>query len=411
MDAESTTTDHHDETAPASNAHAYPWGTADTARAACDDLAVTTHADAAETTGEQSTEEPRAEKMHRALAHPFPQVIDLTTVQPRQVSYLWKPYFPAKFCLLEGKPDVGKSQLYLYLAARITQGLPFFTEDAALRRAPGTVIIVQAEDDIEDTFLPRLLAAGADISKVIPLKSTWSQELPDGSVTTTSMTFQDLGMLDTAALHYKPQLIVIDPFNAFVAGKSTQTSWSMRPLMQNLMALARRHACPVLAIRHLTKKARGAALDAGAGSHDIIAASRSMMLMARDPHDPSQYVFAHAKSNTAVKGDALTYRLVHVPEFDAPRLEFTGFSPLTADDLVNPQRIDTTVEAAEAFLHAWLAKAPRPSHEVKKAAQRRGFSRRVLDAAKKNVGVQTKGVYVQGKRGAQEHVWGLPTPE
>ncbi len=51
MNPESTMTDHHDETVPASNAHAYPWETADTARAACNDLAVTTYADAAETQG------------------------------------------------------------------------------------------------------------------------------------------------------------------------------------------------------------------------------------------------------------------------------------------------------------------------------------------------------------------------
>lgn len=53
----------------------------------------------------------------------LPQVIDLTQLTPKKVPYLWQPYVPAKFCLLDGKPDVGKSQLYLYLTACITRGV------------------------------------------------------------------------------------------------------------------------------------------------------------------------------------------------------------------------------------------------------------------------------------------------
>ena len=339
----------------------------------------------------------------------LPQVIDLTQLTPKKVPSLWQPYVPAKFCLLDGKPDVGKSQLYLYLTACLTRGEPFFTEDTDLTREPGNVIIVQAEDDIEDTFLPRLHAAGADLSRVILLQSTWTTPPARGKTTKGKITFNDLEALHIAAKQYASKLIVLDPFNAFVAGKGTNTSHSMRPLMENLMHLATMHACPVLVVRHISKHHRGTALDAGAGSHDIVAACRSLLLAARDPSVPGQFVLAHAKSNLATKGDTLTYRLVNDPNWDAPCLAFTGYSHLTADDLASPKRVDQGIETAEAFLQEFLSAKPRPAEDVKKAAQRCGFSRRALEAAKKNVGIQTKGVYTQGRRGAQEHLWFLPT--
>jgi hypothetical protein len=179
--------------------------------------------------------------------------------------------------------------------------------------------------------------------------------------------------------------------------------------MENLMHLATVHACPVLVVRHISKHHRGTALDAGAGSHDIVAACRSLLLAARDPSVPGQFVLAHAKSNLAAKGDSLIYRLVNDPNWDAPRLTFTGYSHLTADDLASPKHLEQGIGEAEAFLQTFLATKPRPAEEVKKEAQRRGFSRRALEAAKKNVGVRSKGVYVQGRRGAQEHLWFLPT--
>ena len=346
--------------------------------------------------------------MKSSDAQKLPQVIDLTKLQPKKVSYLWEPYLPAKFCLIDGKPDVGKSQFYLYLTARITRGLSFFTEDTDLRREPGNVIIVQAEDDIEDTLLPRLHAAGADLNRVILLKRAWTTQDANGKSKVRKIVFDDLESLHLVASQYQPKLIVFDPFNAFVSG-SPNTSHSTRPMMENLMNLAATHDCCVLVVRHISKHHRGIALDAGAGSHDIVAACRSMLLAARDPQIPGQFVLTHAKSNLSARGDSLTYRIANVSDWDAPRLEFTGYSHLTADDLANPKRFDNGVQDAEAFLQSLLAQEPRPSEEVKKAAQRRGFSRRVLDAAKKNVGVKTRGVYVQGRRGAQEHVWTLPT--
>jgi hypothetical protein len=62
-------------------------------------------------------------------------------------------------------------------------------EDDDQQRKPGNVIIVQAEDDVEDTLLPRLYAAGADLSKVILLKRTWTTKDANGKTTAGKITW------------------------------------------------------------------------------------------------------------------------------------------------------------------------------------------------------------------------------
>jgi len=192
-------------------------------------------------------------------AQKLPQVIDLTKLKPKKVSYLWEPYLPNKFCLLDGKPDVGKSQYYLYVSARITCGMPFFTEDADLHREPRNVIIVQAEDDVEDTLLPRLHAAGADLSRVILLKRTWNTEDANGKTRAGKITFNDLRSLHTAAEQYRPKLIVMDPFNAFVAGRGTSASharyltplrYKMASILSSRMARICHHITPGVSSIH-----------------------------------------------------------------------------------------------------------------------------------------------------------------
>ena len=63
---------------------------------------------------------------------------------------------------MEGDPGLGKSLLTLYLAARITMGLPMPDGSHCER---GSVVIVNAEDGLEDTVKPRLEVAGADIPR------------------------------------------------------------------------------------------------------------------------------------------------------------------------------------------------------------------------------------------------------
>lgn len=101
----------------------------------------------------------------------------LADVTPKKVEWLWRPWLPlGKVSILEGDPDVGKSMLTLTLAATVSTGRAWpesRIDDKAVDQAtaePAGVVLVGVEDDEEDTIVPRLLAAGADLTRIVTLR-------------------------------------------------------------------------------------------------------------------------------------------------------------------------------------------------------------------------------------------------
>ena len=91
-----------------------------------------------------------------------------TEVATRKVKWLWTGRFPLRgLSLLAGNPGVGKSHLALYMAAVITNGGKWPDGKEAVEQ--GSVIILTAEDSLEETMSLRLRAAGADLSRIMYL--------------------------------------------------------------------------------------------------------------------------------------------------------------------------------------------------------------------------------------------------
>ena len=75
------------------------------------------------------------------------------------------PEFPlGKYSTIIGHPGLGKSLLTTDLAARVSMGAPGPGSDEP--GEPGDAVMIQNEDDAEDTGVPRLIAAGADLKRV-----------------------------------------------------------------------------------------------------------------------------------------------------------------------------------------------------------------------------------------------------
>ncbi len=85
-------------------------------------------------------------------------------VKPEAVDWLWKDRIPlAKLTVIDGDPGLGKSMLTLDLAARVSTGKGSPDEKPL---AEGGVVILSAEDGAADTIAPRLIASGADPSRI-----------------------------------------------------------------------------------------------------------------------------------------------------------------------------------------------------------------------------------------------------
>ena len=84
------------------------------------------------------------------------EVLCLADVQAKPIEWLWKNWVAVgKVSILAGEGGIGKSTILCDLAARTTTGNTWPDHEAGT--APGSVIILAAEDDVEDTLAPRLL--------------------------------------------------------------------------------------------------------------------------------------------------------------------------------------------------------------------------------------------------------------
>jgi len=110
-------------------------------------------------------------------------------IKPTTVKWLWPGRFAlGKLGIIAGLPDEGKGLLFYYIIARITRGRPWPCGEGT---APlGNVILLTAEDDLQDTVIPRLIAAGADRARVEILRM-----VPNGNGKRMFSLVTDLEML------------------------------------------------------------------------------------------------------------------------------------------------------------------------------------------------------------------------
>ncbi len=114
----------------------------------------------------QLLQSPRPERLHaesrltqriRSSVHR-----GVAEIQPKTLRWVWRDRIPAgKLCLIVGDPDKGKSLITLDIAARITTGRPF---PDGVPSEIGSVIILSAEDDPEDTIRRKSLFCHAYLS-------------------------------------------------------------------------------------------------------------------------------------------------------------------------------------------------------------------------------------------------------
>jgi len=147
-------------------------------------------------------------------------LIELSEVEPEQVSWLWHPYIPrGKVTIIEGVEGEGKSWLSLVLTTIISRGWEFPSKDnpipkETVTKEPEPVIYYTAEDGIADTLVPRLIAAGADLTKV----SAVSPEM--------EISLTDTDMFEEMLKIKRPALMVLDTLSSIADGCDRSSSKS-----------------------------------------------------------------------------------------------------------------------------------------------------------------------------------------
>ena len=306
-------------------------------------------------------------------------------VQSTPVDWLWYPYIPlGKISLIQGDPGDGKSTMLMDLIARLTTGREM-PDGKALQKI--NVIYQCSEDGISDTIKPRLENAGADCSRVGYIKED-----------ILGLTLDDEEMR-TAIIQMKANLLVIDPFQAYLGDADMSSAVGMRRIMRRLNIWATAYNCAIVLVGHLNKRAGSKEIYRGLGSIDLAASARSVIQIERDENNPSLRTVKHIKSNLAQNGSNLSFAIESSGKVVwHPSLQFyDNYDLIGKSDMVKIGKVDKAIE----IITSVLAKGPVEATTIEEITKKESISWRTAKYAKDRIGAES---YKQGKK----WFWSLP---
>ena len=285
-------------------------------------------------------------------------------IEQTSVEWLWFPYIPfGKLTIIQGNPGEGKTYFAMMLTAACTNRKLFPNmEDIE----PFNVIYQTAEDGMGDTIKPRLMEAGADLSRVMVIDD--SEE---------ALTLSD-DRIEKAVRQNHVRLVIIDPVQAFIgADVDMNRANEVRPVFRKLGMIAEKTGCAIVLIGHLNKSSGAQSTYRGLGSIDIMAAVRSLIFIGKVRKDPTTRVLIHEKSSLAPPGETMAFKLG-----DEEGFRWVGAYEISADELLDGKEgkaTETKLERGAKLIRELLADKKEISiRELDEKAKEQGISGRTM---------------------------------
>ena len=314
-------------------------------------------------------------------------------IKPEPIDWLWKNWLArGKLHLLAGAPGQGKTTLAMGIAATLSAGGLWPDKT----RAPeGSVLIWSGEDDPADTLVPRLMACGAQRTRVFFIKGM--QEAgqavafdPAKHLPCLKEQIERIGNVS---------LLIIDPIVSAIGGgadshKNTETRRALQPLVD----LASATGIAILGLTHFSKG--GDSLEPALrviGSVAFTALARVVWAAGKTKNDKNEDIraLALAKSNIGPDENGFQYDFRQTEISDrvtASALVWGELLKGTAREIFKRANEEekapspTVVNAAE-FLQAYLSSDEwTHSQEVVKAAAKENISYAALNRARIHIG-------------------------
>jgi putative DNA primase/helicase len=325
----------------------------------------------------------------------------MSDVEPEAIDWFWPQRFAlGKLGILGGLPGKGKGTLLSYLIACTTAGKPLPNGEGATPR--GNVLVLSAEDAPGDTIKPRLIAAGADCSKVHVVSMVRDTAGNKGRFNLGA----DLDLLRQEIKRIGDvKLVTIDPVSSYIGGKVNNWSGAaVRDVLDPLADLAAELDVCVIAVMHFNKKTDvTSALLRLSDSSAYGAAARHVYVTLDDPDNRDGYLLAKAKNNHAPKDQkSIRFTIDGVivdkdgrtgKPIEATLIVWGDGVSLSAEDAMtqsNQQTTDNRAKprhAAQAFLLRLLSDGPVKSDIIRQEAAAAGIERATLYRAADNLRV------------------------
>lgn len=274
----------------------------------------------------------------------------------------WLPL--GSLVLAAGPAGVGKSQQAVWTAARVTTG----TLPGCYFGTPRSVVYAATEDSWEFTILPRLVAAGADLDRVLRVDV---EEVDHGGTAGPMLLPTDTHLLGRLAEQEGVALLVCDPLLSMLDGavndyRATEVRAALEPLTRE----ADLRGFTVLGLAHFTKAGGSDPLLRVAGSGAFGQLARALIAFSEVETDDGghEYVMSLEKANLGPKNiPAYRYRIEYVrvdaedgEHADAQRVVFLGRTDRTVGQEMEDREAGltgATVSECREWLEDYLTNA------------------------------------------------------
>jgi DNA polymerase I-like protein with 3'-5' exonuclease and polymerase domains len=323
-------------------------------------------------------------------------LVRASDIIPRKMDWLWPGHIlRGSQELLTGIPGNGKSQIHCAFVAYVTTGGTW--PDGCNSAPAGNVIMLTAEDCLDQTIVPRLIAAGADRDRVFVLKKIKKDNKERMFLLNEDL--EELGRM--IAQVGDVRLITIDPITAYIGSGSkfdSHRATDVRGQLGPLADLAERMDVALSAITHPPKHATQRSIDHFIGSQAYIAAARIGHLAIEEVDDDKvptgRALFANVKNNVSRKMSTLAYRIIEKPlpgDLITASIVWEEIVDISADQAVAaaaPARNERgNQDDIIIFLFNTLLNGPVRIKFIEEQAATYNFSKDQLDRVKKKIGI------------------------
>lgn len=323
-------------------------------------------------------------------------------IKMKEMTWLWPGKVPSgKVTIVSGKADCGKTLCLIDWLARVTTGRDW-PDGGKNTQSPRRVMVCSAEDDAADTMVPRMVAAGADLDKVLIPKITVRAKDSENETTGILNMKRDLLMI-AKAIKANPDIavLVLDPSTSYLGGANINRDEEVRPLMDKLILLGQKTGLTILALVHSNKRSDVDAVEKVMGASSVAAGARAVWTFAKDAEDKTLYRMGLAKGNVVKKKTGFEYRIADAEveiggkKCTYPKIQWGVETDVDASDMLQAERNkarnggsdeDSKMNLAIAVLRETV---PGFATDVFKKAEQDGVNERAIYRAKDKLGVQS----------------------
>jgi len=332
--------------------------------------------------------------------------IRMSDIRTEKLEWLWPDKIPAgNITLFGGQPGCGKSIVLLDIIARTTTGRDW-ADGSKNTAGPRDVLLLASEDGEADTIKPRLIAAGADMSRIIVIRRMLL-EPPDGDKSKGKSKHAFQLSADTSTLksalktNSNVALVALDPISAFFGDCDPNKDKEIRPVMEAIADAMEGAKCAFVGIIHNNKRGDADSISKILGASSVVGVARAVWGFGYDADDKTLRHMLLIKGNLSEKRTGMNYKLVNTAvklddgeEDHQPVCDWQGETDEDADDMLAKKRekaknggADLKSDAAQTMLLRELGDGWRLLRDLHRIREKEGISESTMKRARYALGV------------------------